>query len=111
VLRVKALALNFLDPEPSWVATVYTGKADRSTERSTGSFGVDGFYRKSPAPADGISAARGRWLDERRFAMERRILGRGQTESYTFTFDGDKVTIKFENTDGFKAELQGTASE
>lgn len=111
VLRVESLALNFLGPEPSWVATIYTGKADRSTERSTGSFGVDGFYRKSPAAADGVSAARGRWLDERTFAMERRILGRGQTETYTFVFDGDKVTISFENTDGFKAELRGRTSE
>jgi hypothetical protein len=106
VLRVKSFALNFLDPDPSWVATMYTGKPDRSTELSTGLFGVDGFYRKSVAP-DGTSAARGRWLDERTFAMERRILGRGQVETYTFVFDGDKVTVNFENTDGFKAELRG----
>jgi len=27
------------------------------------------------------------------------------------TFDGDKVTVNFENTDGFKAELHGEVSE
>jgi hypothetical protein len=43
--------------------------------------------------------------------MERRILGRGQIETYTFTFDGDKVKVNFENTDGFKAELRGGVSE
>ena len=92
------------------MATLYTGKADRSTEPSTGLFGVDGFYRKNPA-RDGTSAARGHWLDERTFVLEHRTLGRGQVETYTFIFDGDKVTVNFANTDGFKAELRGAASE
>ena len=37
--------------------------------------------------------------------MERRILGRGEIQTWALTFDDDKVTVNFENTDGFKAEL------
>ena len=74
-------------------------------------FGVDGVYRKSPPASYGINASRGRWLNERTFAMERRILGRGEIQTWTLTFDGDKVTVNFENTDGFKAELRGQAGE
>lgn len=43
--------------------------------------------------------------------MERRILGHSETQTWALTFDGDKVTVNFENTDGFKAELRGERSE
>ena len=111
VLRVKDFTLNFLDSDSSWVITTYTGKADRPTERFTGLVGLDGRYRKSPPALYGINAAKGRWINERTFAMERRILGRGEIQTWSLTFDGDKVTVNFENTDGFKTELHGEMSE
>jgi CubicO group peptidase (beta-lactamase class C family) len=111
VLRVKNFTLNFLDSDSSWVITTYTDKPDRSTERFTGLFGLDGRYRKSPPALYGINAAKGRWINERTFAMERRILGRGEIQTWALTFNGDKVTVNFENTDGFKAELHGEMSE
>ena len=43
--------------------------------------------------------------------MERRILGRGETQTWALTFDGDKVNVNFENTDGFKAELHGETKD
>ena len=43
--------------------------------------------------------------------MERRILGRGEIQTWVLTFDGDKVTVNFENTDGAKAELRGEVSD
>ena len=66
---------------------------------------------KSPPAPYGINAAKGRWINERTFALERRILGRGETQTWSLTFEGDKVTVNFENTDGFKAELHGEMSE
>jgi CubicO group peptidase (beta-lactamase class C family) len=111
VLRVKNFTLNFLDSDSSWVITTYTGKAERPTDRFTGLFGLDGVYRKSPPALYGINAAKGRWISERTFVMERRILGRGETQTWALTFDGDKVTVNFENTDGTKAELRGEMSE
>lgn len=111
VLRVKDFTLNFLDSDSSWVITTHTGKAERPTDRFTGLVGLDGRYRKSPPALYGINAAKGRWVNERTFAMERRILGRGEIQTWSLTFDGDKVTVNFENTDGFKAELHGETSE
>ena len=107
VLRVKSFTLNFLDSDSSWVITTHSGKAERPTDRFTGLVGLDGLFRKSPPAPYGINAAKGRWLNEHTFAMERRILGRGEIQTWALTFDGDKVTVNFENTDGFKAELHG----
>jgi len=65
--------------------------------------GLDGIFRKSPPATYGINAAKGRWLNEHTFALEHRILGHGETQIWTLTFDGKKVNVDFENTDGFKS--------
>jgi CubicO group peptidase (beta-lactamase class C family) len=111
VLHVKAFTLNFLDSDSSWVRTTHTDNADRPTDQSTVLVGLDGMYRRSPPASYGIDAARGRWINEHTFAIERRILGHGETETWALTFYGDKVTVNFENTDGIKAELHGERSE
>lgn len=107
-LRVKSFSLNFYDSDSSWVITTY---GDKGSNRFTGLVGLDGFYRRSPPAIYGMNAARGRWTGERTFVMERRILGHSETQTWAFTFDGDKVTVNFENTDGFKTELHGERSE
>jgi hypothetical protein len=38
-------------------------------------------------------------------------LGRGEIQTWMLAFEGDKVTVNFENTDGFKAELRGEVSD
>jgi CubicO group peptidase (beta-lactamase class C family) len=111
VLHLRAFTLNFLDSDSSWVRTTSTGHADHPTDRIAVLVGLDGMYRRSPPAPYGINAARGRWINEHTFAIERRILGHGETETWALTFYGDKVTVNFENTDGFKAELHGERSE
>jgi hypothetical protein len=106
-LRVKTFTLNFLESDSSWVITTDSGKPERPTDRFTGFMGLDGVFRRSPPAGYGINAAKGRWLSEHTFALERRILGRGDTQAWAFTFDGNKVTLNFENTDGFKTEFRG----
>lgn len=106
-LRVKTFTLNFFDSDSSWVITTDTGKSERPTERFTGMMGLEGVFRKSPPAVYGINAARGRWVNERTFALERRILGHSETQTWTMTFDGKKVSVAFEDTDGAKAELRG----
>jgi CubicO group peptidase (beta-lactamase class C family) len=106
-LHVKTFSLNFFDSDSSWVITTDTGKSDRPTERFTGLMGLDGIFRKSPPATYGINAAKGRWLNEHTFALERRILGHGETQTWMLTFDGQKVNVDFENTDGFKTALRG----
>ena len=61
----------------------------------------------SPPANDGINASKGRWLDERTFALERRILGHGETQLGAPAFDGNRVEVSFEDTDGNKAKLYG----
>ncbi len=112
-LRMKSIRLNLFDrPDPTWEVMLH---ADPPTDRRTGVFGTDGFYRLSPPGPYGIIAARVRSLDDSTFELDSRTLGRGETQTWTLTFDGDKpgdtVTIRFANTDGYKAELRGTASE
>jgi CubicO group peptidase (beta-lactamase class C family) len=111
VLHLKSFTLNFLDSDSSWVITTYTGKANRPTARFTGLVGLDGLFRKSPPALYGINAAKGRWTNENTFEMERRILGHGETQTWLLTFEGDKVTVNFEDTDGFKAKLHGEKSD
>lgn len=107
-LRVKSFTLNFYEQDSSWVITTY---GDNEGGRFTGLVGLDGHYRKSPPARYGINAARGRWTGENTFVMDRRILGHSEAQTWALTFDGDKVTVNFENTDGFKAELHGERSE
>jgi hypothetical protein len=108
---VKAFTLNFLDSDASWIRTTETGQAERPIDRVTVLVGLDGTYRRSPPAAYGINAARGRWINEHTFAIDRRILGHAETETWALTFYGDKVTVSFENTDGFRAEFHGKCSE
>jgi CubicO group peptidase (beta-lactamase class C family) len=110
-LRVKTFALNFFDSDSSWEITTDTGKSDQPTQRFSGLMGLDGIFRKSPPAFYGINAAKGRWLNEHTFALERRILGHSETQRWVLTFDGDKVTVNFENTDGFKTELHGARTD
>lgn len=106
-LHVKSFSLNFYDTDSSWVITTSTGRPDQPTDRFTGLMGLDGTFRKSPPALYGINACKGRWLNQHTFALERRILGHSETQTWTLAFDGKKVTIAFENTDGGKAELRG----
>jgi hypothetical protein len=110
-LRVKTFTLNFFDSDSSWEITTDTGKSDRPTERFSGLMGLDGIFRKSPPAYYGINAAKGRWLNEHTFAIERRILGHSETQIWALTFDGNKVSVAFENTDGSKAELHGEVKD
>jgi CubicO group peptidase (beta-lactamase class C family) len=107
MLHAKTFLLNFFDSDSSWEITTDTGKRDRPTERFSGLMGLDGVFRKSPPAFYGINAAKGRWLNDHTFALERRILGHSETQIWALTFDGNKVNISFEDTDGSKAELHG----
>jgi CubicO group peptidase (beta-lactamase class C family) len=110
-LRVRTFSINLLGSNPSWEITTATQRLDRPTARFSGPLGLDGLFRKgTPAPY-GIDAVKGSWLDDNTFAMERRILGHGEMQRWTLAFDGRKVDVKFEDTDGAKAELYGETDE
>ena len=108
-LHIKSFTLNFFETDASWEITKKPLNQDRPLQRFSGLMGLDGVYRKSPPALYGISAARGRWLSDREFEIELRILGHSEVQFWTLYFDGDKVVMKFENTDGYKQELHGAA--
>jgi len=107
VLRVKTATLKFLDTDSSWEITTDTGKPDQPTEQFSGPMGLDGLFRKSPPAYYGINAVKGRWLNQHSFVVERRVLGHSETQTWVLTFDGARVNVHFEDTDGSEAELQG----
>jgi CubicO group peptidase (beta-lactamase class C family) len=109
-LHVKTFSLNLVDPNLSWEYSLATERLDRPTTRLTGPIGLDGLFRKSSAPY-GIDAVKGTWLDDHTFVVERRILGHGETERWTLAFDGNKVDVTVESTDGAKVNLHGEADE
>jgi len=110
-LRIRTFLLNFFDSDSSWEITTSTGRADVPIQRFSGLMGLDGIFRKSAPAFYGINAAKGRWLNDHTFALERRILGHSETQSWTLSFEGNKVTVSLEDTDGGKWELQGEQSE
>jgi len=105
--HVKSFSLNFHE-NSSWAITTSTeGRLFRRDERFAGLMGLDGTFRKSPPAPHGIDACRGRWLNQHIFSLERRILGHSETQTWTLAFDGRKVSIAFEDTDGATAVLHG----
>jgi hypothetical protein len=109
-LHVKSFALNFFDQDSSWEITTDTGK-DHSIQRFSGLMGLDGIFRKSPPAFYGINAVKGRWIGQRTFEIDRHILGHSETQLWTLTFEGHKVDVDFQNTDGFKTQLHGEIAD
>jgi hypothetical protein len=110
-LKVRTFALNFFDSDSSWEITTDPDNPERPPGRFSGLMGLDGTFRKSPPAFYGINAARGRWLSEHSFAIERRILGHSEVQLWTLTFDGNRVNVAYEDTDGTREELHGEAKE
>ncbi len=109
-LKVKSFALNLIGENPSWEIVTDTGKPDGNPTPFSGSLGLDGMFRKSSGYY-GINAVKGRWINARTFAIERRVLGHSETQSWTLNFDGNKVIVNYEDTDGAREELHGAASD
>ena len=99
--------MNLFGPDPSWKITT---EKDHFPQTFSGLIGLNGLFRKSPPAFYGINATKGRWLGQHSFQIERRILGHSETQMWVLTFDGDKVDVSYEDTDGFKTQLHGEKS-
>ncbi len=103
--------MNFFDTDSSWEVIANTGPTNAPIQRFSGLMGLDGISRKSSPTFYGVNAAKERWLSEHAFALERRILGHGETQTWTLSFEGNKAAVNLETTDGGKWELHGEMSE
>ncbi|HEY8337382.1 MAG TPA: hypothetical protein VIQ05_26585 [Tardiphaga sp.] len=54
---------------------------------------------------------KGRWVDACTLEIERRILGHSDIQLWRLAFDGNRVVVNFENTDGFKSEIRGEQAD
>ena len=110
-LHVKTIALHLVGPNPSWEITTQTGPPGEEPERFAGLIGLDGTFRIGPPASYGIDAVKGRWLGARVFRAERRILGHGETQSWTLAFEDRGVVVDFETTDGVRVRLRGSRGD
>jgi CubicO group peptidase (beta-lactamase class C family) len=111
-LHVKTISLNFSGSVCRWTQATDIGKPDRSLALSEGQIGLDGISRSGPPGRFGpstLSAAKGRWLNDHIFEIDRHVLGHGETESVELAFDRDLVTITYRNTDGVQGYAYGQA--
>lgn len=110
-LRVRSLTLTLVGADPSWEVMEVPEQADTPAPRVAGPIGLDGRFRVGPEARHGFNATKGHWLNDRTFAVERRVLGHSETQLWTLRFDGTKVDFRFADTDGTKAELSGETSD
>jgi hypothetical protein len=110
-LRVRSLTLTLVGAAPSWEVIEVPAHADAPAPRFAGPIGLDGRFRVGPETRHGVDATKGYWLNDRTFAVERRVLGHGETQRWTLRFDGTKLDFHFADTDGTQAELSGETSD
>jgi hypothetical protein len=58
----------------------------------------------------GIDAGNGGWISQHTFEIQHRILDHSETRTWALTFDGNKVDVRYEDTDGAKVDLHGEKS-
>ena len=109
-LQLESFALNLVGANPSWEFTIPATR-ERPARTFGGPLGLDGAFKTSSPSEHGIDAVKARWADGRTLEVERRILGHSDVQLWRLAFDGGKVVVNFENTDGFKSEVRGEQAE
>jgi len=113
-LHVKAITLDFSGPDCIWKTTIDPGEPDQPLIVSEGHVGLDGTFKNGPPAQSGPStatAAKGRWLNNHTFEVERQILGHGETQIVQLAFSGDGVEVSYRDTDGSRGSAFGKAAE
>jgi hypothetical protein len=99
-IDVKSVSLMLTDPQPRYDIEVYPNHPAEPAPRFAGPIGLDGWYREGEPTyiqslgIRGINAVKGSWLDDHTFVMNGLILGQGPTQTWTLTFDGDKLNVR-----------------
>jgi CubicO group peptidase (beta-lactamase class C family) len=107
-LLIRAVGLRLAGESPSFELTVLDKPGGRDVALSE-PIGLDGRSR-GKRTAYAVVANKGNWRDSRTFVLERRFLGQGAIAYWTFRFDGDRVDLRFSNTDGYAVDLRGEAA-
>jgi CubicO group peptidase (beta-lactamase class C family) len=106
-LRLNSISLNLSDPNPSYEYQIKTAGSAGPLEGFGGPIGVDGFFQLGPPTPDGVSAAKGAWIDEKTFVGQIETLGGDDARKVVLTFEGTGVELSIEGPDGFITLLHG----
>lgn len=77
--HLTTISLRLTGDVPMWVLETNTGKPGAAIEFFPGPLGLDGRFRLAAPNRFGVAAARGRWVSDNRFEIERHILGGSAT--------------------------------
>jgi len=106
-LRIKSVTYKFDGAEASFEYEVERGRPT-SVERFGGPIGFDGYFRVGGRQRYGLSAARGRWLNDGvTLVLDVLTLGNDDAARVTHLFNGNSVELNFESASGFKTTLTG----
>jgi CubicO group peptidase (beta-lactamase class C family) len=106
-LELNSISLNLSDPNPSYEYQVKTRRSGPPLARFAGPIGLHGLFRLGPPTADGVSAAKGSWIDEKTFVGQIQTLGGDDARKVVLTFEGTGVDLSIEGPDGFITLLHG----
>jgi hypothetical protein len=105
--QLNSISLNLSDPNPSYEYQVKMGRSTAPLGRFAGPIGVNGVFRLGPPTSDGISAAKGAWIDEKTFVLQTQTLGNDNAHRVVLTFEGMSVDLNIDGADGFITLLHG----
>jgi len=111
VLGIRSLMLDLKAVTPAYEIVFDRKDADAPAQPFAGPIGLDGLFRINDKAANAPVAVKGDWLDAQSFRIVSRELGEDMVVTYTLRFDGQRVNVAFENSRGFKAQMQGRAEE
>jgi hypothetical protein len=110
-LGVSRLTLDLKAATPTYEIVFDSRDPGAVAQPFTGPIGLDGLYRVNDKAPNAPVAVKGNWLDAQSFRIDSRVLGEDEVTMYTLRFDGQRVSVAFENNRGFKVQMQGRAAE
>ena len=109
-MGLKSLSLTLTGPQPRIDVEFYDRDPTAPSRKVGGPIGLDGRYQKGDITPAGLSAAKGSWLNDHTFVLNRMILGAGFAEQkYTLSFDEEKLNVHGRDRNGREISVDGGA--
>jgi CubicO group peptidase (beta-lactamase class C family) len=109
-LGVKSLSLTFDDPNPHYGLEIYDQDPTKPSRKFVGQLGMDGLYRTSGPSVFGANSMKGKWSDDHTLVIDRQMLGMGEGQKWSLSFDGEKLILRGKGRDGREISVDGESS-
>jgi hypothetical protein len=111
-IGLRSLRLDLTPAHSRYDATFAAAGSNAPSRRFEGPMGLDGTFRLREAQgSEPVLAVKGGWLSDDTLQIVVRSLLEGVVGTYSLTFDGARVQVRFEDNRGVRALFQGEASE